>query len=146
MIKCPYCNSIRTITVYARGTRMHGRIYHQHRLKCLRCNKEFDEKGWNHMRTLETILLETPDWILAGKLAIIYFIIILPLSMLRYTNYVVMTVSTICTALVFFIWCWFIFSLWRKKHDKVEKQRPWWTVACFDGASTSRALSSQAWV
>lgn len=72
------------------------------------------------MRTFETILLETPDWILAGKLAIIYFIIILPLSMLRYTNYVVMMVSTICTTLVFFIWCWFIFSLWRKKYDKKQ--------------------------
>jgi len=67
---------------------------------------------------IEKILLETPDWILAGKLAIIYFIIILPLSILRYTNYVVMMVSAICTTLAFFILTWFIFSLWGKKHAK----------------------------
>lgn len=67
---------------------------------------------------LEAFLLKTPNWKLAGILSIIYFPIITILSTVTQTNYIIRIISSICTTLVFFIWVWFIFSLWKEKVKK----------------------------
>ena len=69
------------------------------------------------------------NWEISGVFAVIYFIIFFVVEMLaRYAVFTLTDLEIIIHggmgAFVFFIWCWFILSLWRKEKEKSKPEEP----------------------
>lgn len=59
-------------------------------------------------------LLRLKNWQISGIFAIIDFLIVMVIEILLKTDQMMILVKSSTTGMVFFIWCWFILSLWRK--------------------------------